>query len=130
MLLSACSVKPHPINEGEDACAYCKMTVAEKKYATEIVSNTGKIYVFDDMHCMKSFIKENIVPSGDIKLMMVSDFYNPENLIPADNALLFTSESLHTPMNGKTVGLADSGALKRIQQEMQGNSLTIQQLLQ
>lgn len=64
-----------------------------------------------------------------MKHIYVSNFYDPDHLIPADKALLFTSESLHTPMNGKTIALADSGALERIQQEMQGSSGTMQDLL-
>ena len=130
LMLSACSVKPRAIQEGVDNCAFCKMTVMEKQYAAEIVTNTGKVFVFDDAKCMKIFIKENTIPREDMQLILISDFNNPDRLLPADEAILFTSDALRTPMNGKTVALSDSNALKQLQSSMEGTSTSVHAWLQ
>ncbi len=130
ILLSACSVKPRPIQEGVDNCAFCKMTVMEKQYAAEIVTNTGKVFVFDDAKCMKIFIRENTIPREEMELILISDFNDPEQLLPADKAILFTSDKLRTPMNGKTVALSDSNALKALQESMEGTSSSVHEWLQ
>lgn len=130
LFLVACSVKPRPIQEGVDNCAFCKMTVMDKRFASEIVTNTGKVYVFDDAKCMKIFVQEETIAKEEIKLMLITDYNEPDVLLPAEKAILFTSDDLHTPMNGKTVAIADSGALRSIQQQMEGASSSVHEWLQ
>ncbi len=128
-LLASCSVKPRPIQEGIDACSFCKMTVMDKKYATEIVSVTGKVFVFDDAHCMQSFLEQQMIERNDVELILLSDFNNPEQLLGIDEALLFTSEQLKTPMNGRVIAISDSNALKHLMESMGGRHISSQDWL-
>lgn len=122
-VLVSCSAKPRPIQEGFDACAYCKMTVMDKKYATEIVSVTGKVFVFDDAHCMQSFLSEQMIAHDDVELILLTDFNNPEQLLNIDQVLLFTSDKLKTPMNGQVIALSDSNALNQLLETMGGKHI-------
>ena len=124
-LLAACSVKPRPIQEGVDSCSFCKMTVMDKKYATEIVSTTGKVYVFDDAHCMHTFLEQDMMAKKDVKLVLLTDYNHPDNLLLIEDAILFTSDHLKTPMNGKIIALSDSNALNSLMQSMQGRSIPV-----
>lgn len=124
LLLSACSVKPRPILEGVDQCAFCKMTVMDKKYASEIVTNTGKIYVFDDAHCMHAFLSQSMISRDEVQQILLTDFNHPDILLEADQAILFSSEALRTPMNGNVIALSDSNALKALLRSMQGESFS------
>ncbi|HNV98895.1 MAG TPA: nitrous oxide reductase accessory protein NosL [Chitinophagales bacterium] len=121
----SCSAKQRPIQEGADACAFCKMTVMEKKYATEIVSVTGKVFVFDDAHCMQSFLEKNMIQRDDVKLILLTDYNNPENLLSIDQVVLFTSEQLKTPMNGQVIALSDTNALNVLLESMAGRSIPV-----
>ena len=129
-LLSSCSIKPKPITEGVDVCANCKMTIMEKQYAAEILTKKGRAYIFDDLKCMDQYLLANNLPKEEIKQLLVTDFYNPEVLLPADDALFFYSDELNTPMNGKTVALADSGDLVQIQGEFKGESKPLNEVIQ
>lgn len=97
----------------------------EKKYATEIVSVTGKVFVFDDAHCMQSFLEKNMIQRDDVKLILLTDYNNPENLLSIDQVVLFTSEQLKTPMNGQVIALSDTNALNVLLESMAGRSIPV-----
>ena len=54
-LLIGCNPKAEKINLGKDQCAECKMTIADPKFGAEIVTKKGKVYKFDDTHCIAVF---------------------------------------------------------------------------
>ena len=55
IFLASCNTGPQPIKIGVDACAFCKMTIADEKFGGEIITGKNKIYKFDDIHCLLSF---------------------------------------------------------------------------
>ena len=58
-LLTACSQKPDKIRYGSDECAYCKMMITDNRFATQIVTETGKSIKFDAIECMADYVEEN-----------------------------------------------------------------------
>ena len=65
------------------------MTVMEKKYAGEIVTNRGRTFIFDDLHCLNNYLSVNMLAKDEVKFILVSDYYHPDKLIPADKAFFF-----------------------------------------
>ena len=59
--ITSCTTKPQPIKMG-DACDFCIMGVADNRFGAELITKKGKIYKFDDIHCLIGFIKEKAVP--------------------------------------------------------------------
>ena len=49
--------KPEPIAYGKDSCSECKMTIIDPKFGGEIISKKGKIFKFDDTHCLAKFME-------------------------------------------------------------------------
>lgn len=50
----SCSPKgPEKINFGKDQCELCKMGIEDPKFATELITEKGRIYKFDDLNCMQ-----------------------------------------------------------------------------
>src|SRR5215212_5688861 len=45
-VMQSCSVGPQPIKYGSDACEFCKMTIMQKKFANEWVTDKGKVFRF------------------------------------------------------------------------------------
>ncbi len=41
-----------PIKLNTDGCEFCKMKIADGKFGAEIITAKGRIYKFDDMHCI------------------------------------------------------------------------------
>ncbi len=41
-----CNTEPQPIKIGEDACSFCKMSIADNRYGAEIITKKGKVFKF------------------------------------------------------------------------------------
>lgn len=126
-VMSACASGPQPIKPGVEACDYCKMTISQLNFGGEIITKKGKIYKFDDSHCLAAFRKESI-DSNTIKSVYFLNFDEPHNLIDADHAFLLKSDGLHSPMGGNTAAFESKEKLNLIQQKVNGEEITIQQL--
>lgn len=57
IFLASCSTEPQQINYGKDACAFCKMNIVDPRFSAQCMSNKGKSFKFDDIHCLSSFLK-------------------------------------------------------------------------
>ena len=63
IFISACTVEPQPIQYGRDNCAFCKMTIVDGRYGSELVSSKGKVFKFDAVECLINFDLQN--PSNE-----------------------------------------------------------------
>ncbi|HET7118348.1 MAG TPA: nitrous oxide reductase accessory protein NosL [Hanamia sp.] len=123
----SCNNGPQPIKTGEEACAYCKMTISQLNFGGEIITKKGKIYKFDDLHCLAAFRHENM-DSNDIKSIYFLNFSEPHNFIDAHNVFLLKSNELHSPMGGNTAAFDSKEKLNLTRQKVEGNEITVQQL--
>lgn len=95
-LLFSCTLeKPQPIKLGEDVCEYCKMVIADKRFAAEVITKRGKVYKFDAIECMVGYYNEN---EEDIRKAYVVNFLNPEEFLPAEKAFYVRSPEIRSPM--------------------------------
>src|SRR5690606_22753916 len=67
LMLSSCSSGPVPIQLNKDNCHFCKMTIADARFGAEILSNKGKVWKFDDAHCVIAFMKSGELKEADFK---------------------------------------------------------------
>lgn len=98
--LQSCAQSPEPIRYGKDACVFCKMTIMDKKYAAEIVTNKGKVFKFDDLSCMVKYIKTSQLKEEELAFIVVNDYNNPGELIDVKTATFLSSKDLRSPMRG------------------------------
>lgn len=122
--LVSCNSGPQPIKLGQDACSFCKMGIADNHFGAEIMTKKGKVYKFDDMHCIAAFIKSNQVDSNDIKDIWLVNYAEPHNFIPAQKAFLFKSADLHSPMGGNIANFDNEDKLNEQMKMMKGQQLT------
>lgn len=105
-LFFSCSPKgPEKINFGKDQCELCKMGIEDPKFATELITEKGRIYKFDDLNCMQSYATENAEQVGQAQLY-VPDFITNE-LFPLEKATLITGGAIKSPMNGNVAAFID-----------------------
>ncbi|MFC3414331.1 nitrous oxide reductase accessory protein NosL [Algoriphagus hitonicola] len=76
-LLASCSADPRSINYGEDACHHCKMKLMDPKFGAELVTEKGKIYIFDDLNCMVDYLHSEEGQKQSFKHILVTDYLNP-----------------------------------------------------
>lgn len=108
-LFTSCGNKgPESISFNSDKCAHCKMTITDARYAAEMKTVKGRIYKFDDVVCMISYIRQNPTPA--VKECWVSAFDGTHDFIAASKAVFVKLDSLNTPMRGNMAAFASEAA--------------------
>lgn len=118
IFFSSCQAGPQPITPGTDVCHFCKMNISDIKYAAELVTKKGKVYKFDDIHCLLSFNKSNTIQQSDVKDVYVSDYTGNHELINVKEALLLKGGDIHGPMNGDVIAFRNKDSLKKIASQL------------
>lgn len=97
--LTSCSRGYEPISYGEEACAHCRMTIVDDRFAAELVDEKGKTYKFDDLQCMKQYINENKKEGKN--MLFVEDYLKKtDRPIDATKAVILQHDFFASPMNG------------------------------
>ena len=96
---------PVPIVLGERACEHCHMTIADSRFAAELVTRTGKIYLFDDAGCLATFTVSGPIGPEQVHSAWVTDFRHPGTLIPAQDARFLRTDRVQTPMGSNLVAV-------------------------
>ncbi|MBX9783597.1 MAG: nitrous oxide reductase accessory protein NosL [Chitinophagaceae bacterium] len=124
MLLQGCNTGPEPIAFGKDQCHFCKMLISDKSFGAELVTVKGKVYKFDDSHCMASFLKSNDLEKSEIANVYLVDYAQKEKLIAAESAFLLKSDRIRGPMGGNAAAFETEALMKPFQK--QWNAVVIQ----
>lgn len=113
-LITSCSTGVEPISYGKDGCHFCKMTIMDKKFGCELVTSKGKVYKFDDVHCMAKFYKANLSNEQNYAHIAVNDFNTEGVMIDAQNSFFLKSESFKSPMRGDIAAFKSENDAKTI----------------
>ena len=122
LILTSCTIEPQPIKMG-DTCAFCIMGVADNRFGAEIITKKGKIFKFDDAHCLLEFMKANSVPKEDLKSILFVDFLAPHGFLEAENAFLLKSVDLRSPMGSNIAAFKTLAQLKESQTKLGGDKV-------
>ena len=100
----SCGTKEvQPIKLNTDGCDFCKMTIADGKFGAELITEKGRVYKFDDMHCMINYQKDNA--STKVKNFYIHDFSQDNVLISAENAFYVKGGTINSPMHGNIIAV-------------------------
>ncbi len=99
ILCLGCANKgPVEIHYGQDPCDYCKMTIADNKFGSELVSSKGKIFKFDSIECLAAYTQVNSDEDASVKSMWVTDYSNAGTFVRVDSATIILSAQKNSPM--------------------------------
>ncbi|WP_298301154.1 nitrous oxide reductase accessory protein NosL [Hydrotalea sp.] len=118
-LFLSCNTKPTPLVVGTDICSYCKMPYSDNRFGAELITRKGKIYKFDDVHCIVAFMQEHAAETEKGKVFFVN-FDEGHQLIPLENAVLIKSNQLHSPMNGDIAAFSNTAGAKQAVEKYTG----------
>ncbi|HEY8918912.1 MAG TPA: nitrous oxide reductase accessory protein NosL [Chitinophaga sp.] len=126
--LFACKPEFEPIDYGHDACAHCKMTIIDKRFAAEIVTEKGKAYKFDDLACLLKYTEEENFNSIGM-ILFVSDYSKPDNnFLDAHQAVYLHSGIFKSPMNGNLAAFASAKEAAPFKDSLQSDLLKLEDL--
>ena len=126
----SCSRLPEPLLLGTDNCYFCKMTISDARFGAELLTKKGKVYKFDDVHCVLSYLKTKDVPAKNIQDVYLTDFCGSHVLLAASGALLLKSNALRSPMGGNVAAFNNADSLKLVQQQFSGEIIGWNVLIQ
>lgn len=111
ILLSACiSQEPSDIRLHTDECTYCKMVISDERFPTQLVSEKGKSYPFDSIECMAAYAHQNPEIEEGAKLY-VTDFAQPGTWLSMDEADIYQSENIQSPMGLSLFAVAEKSTV-------------------
>ena len=113
---------PQPIKYGTDQCVYCKMTISDPRFGTQLVTKKGRAYNFDDVQCMIAYVEDGDVNRDDIAAFYLPDFKTNE-LKPAEEMFYLKSEALKSPMRGDIAAFIHKSDMEETLKEVGGTPL-------
>lgn len=122
MLVIACSQEPAEIHYGSDECAHCKMMITDSQFASQIVTEKGKVVKFDAIECMAVYQRNH---SGELEgaKLWVSNYNNPGEWLPARDAQFVKSEVINSPMGESLLAFPSQQKAKNHLQDKPGKLL-------
>ncbi|MBS1585913.1 MAG: nitrous oxide reductase accessory protein NosL [Bacteroidetes bacterium] len=124
VILISCKASFEPIDFGKDACTHCKMTIVDKRYAAEILTGKGRAYKFDDIHCLRQYLKEH--NEVDAKAMYFVAPYEgtTTTFLDASKAVFIQNDFFTSPMNGHYAAFSSKETAQRLADSLKQNTLT------
>lgn len=124
VLITACNPKPEPINAGKDSCAECKMTIMDTKFAAEVVTKKGRVYKFDDVHCVAGFLERRGVELGDIHQTLFVNYNNTSEFVKVGAVEFVVSSHFKSPMGGNAAAFKNVQEANKKSTELEGSKVT------
>lgn len=117
---SSCSTGPQPIQFGKDACEFCKMTIFDQRFGGEVITKKGKVYKFDDIHCITSFLKSEPTAKTKVAGIYLLDYAIRKKFVHANESFLLQSNGLHSPMGSNTAAFMSEANREQCKQQVNG----------
>ena len=111
-----------PIKLNVDTCDFCKMTIADGKYAAEVISEKGRVFKFDDIMCMIHYGKEN--SNTKMTAHYVNDYTQDNVLIPAKTAFFLSGGTVQSPMRGGIIAFSSENEAKEFGIKLKAKPVT------
>ncbi|MGZ5287633.1 MAG: nitrous oxide reductase accessory protein NosL, partial [Flavisolibacter sp.] len=118
--LFSCNPKPENINYGKDQCTECKMTIMDARFGGEIVSKKGKIFKFDDAHCMAAFMERRGEELKNIHKTLLVDYQTKDHWLNVDTAVFVLSSKLKSPMGSNAAAFSSKKEAEKKAEELEG----------
>src|SRR6266511_4251806 len=106
---ACCTGTPSPARlESNEACGFCRMTIAEARFAGQIVAPSEEPRFFDDVGCLGRLVREaHALPERAVAY--VAD-HRTKAWVRADTALYTLVPSVETPMGSHLLAHADAAS--------------------
>lgn len=100
------------IKLNKDKCDFCEMTISDGRFGAEVITKKGRVYKFDDLHCLQGYTRENT--KVEIASYFIHDYLQSNVLIDAGSAFYVEDETLNSPMGGNTAAFNSKQAASEL----------------
>ncbi len=127
--LTSCSTAPEPMVVGKDDCYGCKMGIADLRFGAEVITKKGKIYKFDDVGCMITYLKSGELKENEMASKVVMNFNEVNQFIKAEDAWFLISPEIRSPMNSNISAYKSKGDAENTKAGISGEIMTWEDLI-
>lgn len=110
LVLAACggaAEGPAPLDTKNEACAWCRMSVSDLRYAAQLTAPGREPKFFDDDGCLREWLK---APREEGPWTAWVTDHRTKEWVRAKNALFTHDPSIQTPMNSGLVAWANAAS--------------------
>ena len=122
LLISCGKKEAEPIKLNSDGCEFCKMKISDGKFGAEVITTKGRIYKFDDMHCMINYHKEN--NTTQIQSFFIHDYNQDNTLIAAESAYYVKGGEINSPMRGNIIAVQTVEEATQMAEKFKANPIS------
>ena len=97
---------PADLAVGQEACGFCRMTVSQPEFASQVVAPGELPLFFDDLACLNSYL--TATPDRPVDAVIYAIDHQTMTWIRAETALFSRVATLSTPMESHLVAHASS----------------------
>lgn len=118
-----CKAEPEPIIYGQDECDFCRMQITDNRYGSELVTDKGKVFKFDEVGCMINYgLVKNLIGDANQKFL-ITDFAAPESFIDATDGFYVHNEDFRSPMGLNVMAFDSEPSRQKFVAENNGHLL-------
>jgi copper chaperone NosL len=99
------------------------MTIADERYASQLITRRGKVYKFDSVECLAGYYVNDIA-ADEVASLWVTDFHTQSRLIAVEEAFFLRSKDLRSPMGMNLTAFGDGIAPETILNSFIGEVLS------
>ena len=101
---------PVPIaHDGSVTCAVCRMPVDDRRFASQVVTRTGKAINFDSIECLAKYMATAPGEAGT-RGVWVPDFDRPGEMLDARAARYLQTRRINSPMGQGLIAVTPARA--------------------
>lgn len=126
LVAAGCSTEPKAINYGTDTCDHCSMNIMDLPYGTELVTDKGKVYMFDSTECMLSYMEAN--EGQQYAHILTATMDQPGTLQNAVEASFLISENLPSPMGANITAFTSKNLADEARTEYGGDVMNFEEV--
>lgn len=116
----SCTQGPEPIRYGTDACVFCKMTLSDHRFGAELITKKGKVFKFDDLNCLSSYLRSGAVAPPEIGQVVAVDFATTGQFVPVEKAFFLQHEAIKSPMRSDIAAFSTQGEREKVKTQLGG----------
>lgn len=124
--------RPVDVDPAVDICASCKMNITKLNFASEIIMNDGRVFKFDDINCMNTFVNRNRIKKSEVKAIFVRDYETSEWInVDKDKVYFLRSKSkrIFTPMDSGIIIFNNRERAERFAKENDCEFLSFEEIV-
>ena len=101
---------PASLTLNADACGYCRMVIADARFAAQVVAPYEEPRFFDDLGCLRNYLERRSTrPSGE--RVFVADHHTGA-WIPADRAIYIRAKGVAAAMGSHVLAYAATTSME------------------